>query len=85
MHKLTRREIAVWMILYRDTRNGTARTSQGNIARRAGMSVKSVKIATGKLIDAGLIRVVFQGGLNRGPSRFQVDPLGNRGSVTGEP
>jgi len=40
--ELSRSEIAVWFVLYRDTRNGTVRTSQANIARRAGMSVRSV-------------------------------------------
>ncbi|WP_417735859.1 winged helix-turn-helix transcriptional regulator [Rosistilla oblonga] len=80
MGRLSRSEIAVWMILYRDTRDGTVRTSQANIARRAGMSVRSVKVAIKKMTSAGLVRVVFQGGLNRGPSRYQVDPLGNRSS-----
>lgn len=85
MGRLSRAEIAVWLVLYRDTRNGTVRTSQTNIARRAGVTVRSVKVAIKKLTAAGLLRVVFQGGLNRGPSRYQVDPLGNRSSSTGEP
>ena len=32
---LTRNEIAVWLVLYRDTRNGVVKTSQADIARRA--------------------------------------------------
>jgi predicted ArsR family transcriptional regulator len=80
MSELSRSEIAVWLVLYRDTRNGTVRTSQANIARRAGTSVRGVKDALRNLTAAGLLRVVFQGGLNRGPSRYQVKALGKRTS-----
>ena len=34
--ELSRAEIAVWLILYRDTRDGTARTGMADLARRAG-------------------------------------------------
>ena len=78
--ELSRSEIAVWLILYRDTRDGTVRTSQANIARRAGTSVRGVKDAVRKLTAAGLLVVVFQGGLNRGASRYRVRPLGKRTS-----
>jgi hypothetical protein len=80
MSELSRSEIAVWFVLYRDTRNGTVKTSQANIARRAGTSVRGVKDALKNLTAAGLLRVVFQGGLNRGPSRYQVKALGKRTS-----
>src|SRR5690606_7337784 len=36
MAGLTRAELAAWLVLYRDTRNGTASTSIADIARRAG-------------------------------------------------
>lgn len=78
--KLSRSEIAVWLVLYRDTRDGTVRTSQENIAKRSGTSVRHVKKALARLTAAGLLTVVFQGGLNRGPSRFRVNPLGTRRS-----
>lgn len=77
---LSRSEIAVWLVLYRDTRDGTVRTSQENIARRSGTSVRHVRRALASLTAAGLLTVVFQGGLNRGPSRFRVNPLGTRRS-----
>lgn len=77
---LTRSEIAVWLILYRDTRDGTVRGSQSNIARRAGLTVRGVQKALDKLTGRGLVRVIFKGGLNRGPSRYRVEPLTNRGS-----
>lgn len=78
--ELSRSEIAVWLVLYRDTRNGTVRSDQRNIARRAGVSQRGVVTATKKLIDAGLLAVVFQGGLNRGASRYRVCPLMKRTS-----
>lgn len=78
--ELSRSEVAVWLVLYRDTRDGTVRTSQENIAKRSGTSVRHVKRALASLTAAGLLTVVFQGGLNRGPSRFRVNPLGTRRS-----
>jgi DNA-binding IscR family transcriptional regulator len=77
---LSRSEIAVWLVLYRDTRDGTVRTSQENIAKRSGTSVRHVRKAITSLTAAGLVTVVFQGGLNRGPSRFRVNPLRTRRS-----
>ncbi len=44
---LTRNEIAVWLVLYRDTKpDGTARTSQVDMARRVGKSDRTVRRAS---------------------------------------
>jgi hypothetical protein len=72
---LSRAEIATWLVLYRDTRNGIARTSQADIARRAGLSVRTVKDAVRRLRSTGLLVVVYLGGLNRGPSRYRVESI----------
>src|SRR4051812_26860797 len=40
LSQLSRREIAVWLVLYRDTRDGTARTSYDDLARRTGLGRK---------------------------------------------
>lgn len=72
---LTRNEIATWLVLYRDTRDGTARTSQADIARRAGVSDRTVRNAIRHLASKGLLRVVYRGGIGRGPSRYHVRPL----------
>ncbi len=40
--ELCRGDIAVWLVLYRDDRNGTALTSQADIGQRAGMSTRGV-------------------------------------------
>ncbi len=74
--ELSRSEIMVWLVLYRDTKNGTARTSQADIARRGGLSVRSVAAAIGKLRGRGLLSVVRRGGLQCGPSTYRVHPLG---------
>ena len=76
MAELSKAELATWLCLYRDTRNGTACTSQADIARRSGLSVRSVKYAVKRLLDVGLLERVFRGGLNRGPSRYRVQSLG---------
>ena len=70
--ELIRSDILVWFILFRDTRNGTALTSQADIARRANLSVRTVGTAVRRLAKRGLLVVVYRGGLNRGPSRYRV-------------
>ena len=70
--KLSRSEILVWMILYRDTRNDISSTSQVDIARRAGISTRTVCRAINRLRKRGLLIMIYQGGLNRGPSKYKV-------------
>ena len=73
---LTRAEIAVWLLLWRDTkRDGTARTSQADLARRAGVNLKTVKRAVAGLRRRRLVTVVSRGNLRRGPSVCRVYPL----------
>ena len=76
---LTRAEIAVWLILYRDTREGTARTSITDIARRAGCDRSTVFRALNRLERAGLVKIVHRGGLGRGASRYRVLALAKDG------
>jgi hypothetical protein len=70
--ELSRREIAVWLVLYRDTRDGTARTSYDDLARRAGLNRRNVGRAVKRLEQLGLLKVVHRGGLRRGASRYRV-------------
>lgn len=77
---LTKAEIGTWLVLYRDTRNGIAKTSQGHIAKRLGISSRSVGKAVSTLVNIGLLVVVHQGGLNKGPSTYRVQPLRNPSS-----
>ena len=72
---LSRSEIVTWLILYRDTKNGIARTSQSDIARRGGLSSRSVASAVASLTEKRLIEVVRRGGLRQGPSIYRVHSL----------
>jgi hypothetical protein len=63
----------VWFILFRDTKpNGLASTSQGNLARRAGVCPRTVRTALRTLIDVGLVRMVQRGNVNQGASVYAV-------------
>ena len=73
---LTRNEIAVWLVLYRDTKpDGTARTGQTDIARRAGISARSVRRGIEGLLRKELAKRVYQGGIGRGASAYRIRPL----------
>ena len=72
---LTRNETAVWLVLWRDTKDGTARTAQTDIARRAGINRRTVIRILGKLESTGLLRIVHRGGFNRGMNVYRVLPL----------
>jgi hypothetical protein len=51
-------DIAVWMILFRDCRNGTVEASNRDIVRRSGCSLRAVVDAMKRLRAAGLIDAV---------------------------
>ncbi len=77
MHKLTRAEVAVWFVLYRDTKpDGTARTGQTDLARRAGCDARTVRRALTLLEARGLVEVIRRGRLGAGPSRYRVRGTG---------
>ena len=75
MAGLSRAEALTWLVLWRDTKNGTARTSAADIARRIGASRKAVTNALPVLRKRGLLRLVHQGGLTGGVSVYHVEPL----------
>lgn len=80
--KLTGAETKIWLILFRDTkRTGTARTGQADIARRAGMSGRAVKLAVRSLKAKGFLQVVHRGRLNAGPSVYRIHPTGSHGEA----
>jgi hypothetical protein len=78
--KLTGLEVKVWLTMYRDTRHGTVSTAQADIAKRAGATLRGVQKALASLIKKGLVVLLVQGGLNRGPSRYRISPLANPSS-----
>src|SRR5690348_14547199 len=69
---LNRGEIVCWLILFRDTRDGVATTSQTSIARRAGISDRAVRKALGRLVKKGLVQIVKQGRIGAGPSTYRI-------------
>ena len=73
MATLTRAELAVWFVLYRDTRNGKVQISQNNIARRAGCKVLAVKRSIKSLINRHLIELISKGNnITNMPSVYRV-------------
>jgi len=77
MADLTGAEVKVWLILFRDTKaaTGTARTGQTDIARRAGLSRRAVKMAVQRLQAKGLLTLRHRGRLNVGPSVYRVQAV----------
>lgn len=73
MRGLSRAELAVWMVLWRDIKPaGTAKTSQEDMARRAGCDVRTVRRAVDRLEALGLLRLVRKGRIGAGPSVYRV-------------
>lgn len=72
---LDRAEIIVWLVLYRDSKDDIALTSQADIARRAGLSERHVRRVVAQLVRAGLLVVVHRGNLRSGPSKYRVTAL----------
>ena len=79
--ELSRSDILVWLVLYRDTRNGIASTSQGDIARRTRLCERTVRNAITRLKARGLLTLVYRGGINRGTSKYRVSPDLNGGPL----
>jgi DNA-binding GntR family transcriptional regulator len=68
-------------VLWRDTKpDGAVRTSQADLARRAGISDRTIRQALKRLETAGLLKVVYRGGFRRGLSRYRVRPLRTDGA-----
>jgi len=75
LRELTRNELAVWLILYRHTRDGIARYAQTAIAKQAGISDRTVRRIVPKLEEHGLLKVAHRGSAFTGPSVYQIFPL----------
>lgn len=73
LSRLTRSAVAVWLILWRDTKpNGLARTGQTDLARRAGVSQRAVRKALVCLVGLKLVKVVRKGRAGAGPSTYRI-------------
>jgi hypothetical protein len=77
--RLTRSQIAVYLIIYRDTQpSGLARTSLSDLARRGGMSRRQASRALRALIGRGAVHVVRKGVIGKATlySLYPPDVLG---------
>lgn len=72
---IPRTDALVWLVLFRDARGNTARSAQTYIARRSGLCKRTVGTAIKRLERAGLLEVLYQGGINRGLSVYRIRPL----------
>ena len=72
---LSRAEALTWLVLWRDTKDGTVRTSAADIARRIGCSRRAVTDALAGLRQRGLLTLIYRGGMNQGVSIHRVQPL----------
>lgn len=70
--ELSRAELLVWLTLFRDCRDGTARTGQADLARRCGVNRRTVYRAILSLQRRGLVQVVRRGRLGAGPSTYRL-------------
>jgi hypothetical protein len=72
---LPRAPALVWLTLWRDTRDGVARTAVADLARRTGVDERTVMRALSRLVADRLVEVVHRGGLGRGVSVYRVTPV----------
>lgn len=70
---LPRAEALAWLLLWRDTKkDGLVRTSQGDLAKRSGTTLRTMERAIRKLIERQLLVVVRRGAKNCGASTYRV-------------
>lgn len=74
MRDLDRGELAVWLTLWRDTRDGMARTSQADLARRAGVTTRTIVRSIASLECRGLLQTLDRGGRFKGISTYRLLP-----------
>jgi DNA-binding MarR family transcriptional regulator len=74
VRSLTRSELAVYLILMRDTKpDGTARAALTDLATRGGMTKDSAARAVRSLVKRGVLQVV-RPGVSRKPTLYTVFP-----------
>lgn len=68
----------VWLQLLRDERGGTARTAVTDLARRCGLSPRTVKRRLAELKAAHLVEVVQCGSQDTGPTIYKLRAVPRR-------
>jgi hypothetical protein len=80
MRDLGGADAKVWLVIWRDTRHGTASVSNKELGLRTGHDERTVRRAVRVLVERGWLEVVKRGGINRGASVYRV----LIGSTTGQ-
>ncbi len=75
MALLSPAERAVWLCLFRDSREGIARSAQSDIGRRSGLSARHVRRTLAALIAKQLVAIVHQGRHRGDLSSYHVRAL----------
>ena len=75
LRELSPRQVAVWLCLFRDCRNGVASVSQAYIGERCGLRRPTVSTAVAELEALGLVTTIHTGGVGRGVSKYRVHPM----------
>lgn len=68
--------VLVWMLLWRDERGGTVRTAVSDLARRSGLSARTVKRALRVLREGGFVATDHRGTPTTGPTVYRLQPNG---------
>ena len=73
MHILSKNDVAVWLALFHAS-DVEFKTTIGRtkLADRVGVSPSTISLTLERLEQAGLITVMYQGGIGRGSSRYRV-------------
>lgn len=76
MRDLNRTEAVVWLVLFRDARvNGLVRSAQLDLARRIGVSERTIRTALKSLKGSRLVEELRKGSPEGGPSLYRIRPL----------
>ena len=78
MRELKPRQVAVWLTLFRDSRNGVASVSQVYIAERCGLRRPTVSTTISELEALGMVTTIHAGGVGRGVSKYRVQNMVQR-------
>lgn len=70
----------VWLQLLRDERGGMARTAVSDLARRCGLSPRTVKRRLAQLKECGLVEVAQRGSRDAGPSAYELRAVRKAGT-----
>lgn len=62
----------VWLVVWRDVRQGVASVSNKELGLRSGHDERTVRRSVRRLVDSGWLEVVKRGGINRGASVYRV-------------